>query len=168
MPKQSLRKVFEPHGEEGLRTDDEHQSNAILHTRIRRNPLPQNRVSRTIKLRRETNTAAKDAGLKPQVGPSCPRDTRDAPPITLTRNPCLQHLQKRREPSQPTMSLFARAKDLAFNPDHTRWLTPLLLVVDAALSGVIIEKIPCSSYLSFSLNPLPRGLDNNQKKTFRT
>ncbi|EUC38263.1 glycosyltransferase family 58 protein [Bipolaris zeicola 26-R-13] len=40
------------------------------------------------------------------------------------------------------MSLFARAKDLALNPDHTRWITPLLLVADAALSGVIIEKIP--------------------------
>lgn len=42
------------------------------------------------------------------------------------------------------MSLLARAKDLAYNPDHTRWMTPLLLVADAALSGVIIEKIPCS------------------------
>ena len=42
------------------------------------------------------------------------------------------------------MSLFARAKDLAYNPDHTRWMTPLLLIADAALSGVIIEKIPCS------------------------
>lgn len=42
------------------------------------------------------------------------------------------------------MSLLARAKDLALNPDHTRWITPLLLVADAALSGVIIEKIPCS------------------------
>jgi alpha-1,3-mannosyltransferase len=42
------------------------------------------------------------------------------------------------------MSLLARAKDLAYNPDHTRWMTPLLLIADAALSGVIIEKIPCS------------------------
>lgn len=59
------------------------------------------------------------------------------------------------------MSLFARAKDLALNPDHTRWITPLLLVADAALSGVIIEKIPCSltpvyHVASTFLIPIPR------------
>ncbi|KAF1944387.1 Lethal(2)neighbour of Tid protein [Clathrospora elynae] len=40
------------------------------------------------------------------------------------------------------MSLLTQARDLAYNPDHTRWLTPLLLVADAALCGVVIEKIP--------------------------
>jgi len=42
------------------------------------------------------------------------------------------------------MSLLTRAKDLAYNPEHTRWMTPLLLIADAALCGVVIEKIPCS------------------------
>lgn len=49
-------------------------------------------------------------------------------------------------------SLLAGAKDLAYNPDHTRWMIPLLLVADAALSGVIIEKIPCSSSRPLSLS----------------
>lgn len=54
------------------------------------------------------------------------------------------------------MSLLARAKDLALNPDHTRWITPLLLVADAALSGVIIEKIPCSFLPTPRLHTWPR------------
>ncbi|KAF2690463.1 glycosyltransferase family 58 protein [Lentithecium fluviatile CBS 122367] len=33
-------------------------------------------------------------------------------------------------------------KDLATNPEHMRWMYPLLLVADAALCGVIIEKVP--------------------------
>ncbi|KAJ4301598.1 dolichyl-P-Man:Man(5)GlcNAc(2)-PP-dolichol alpha-1,3-mannosyltransferase [Kalmusia sp. IMI 367209] len=33
-------------------------------------------------------------------------------------------------------------RDLATNPEHTRWLYPLLLVADAALCGVIIETVP--------------------------
>ncbi|KAF2645941.1 Lethal(2)neighbour of Tid protein [Massarina eburnea CBS 473.64] len=33
-------------------------------------------------------------------------------------------------------------KDLATNPDHTRWMYPLFLIADAALCGVIIDKIP--------------------------
>lgn len=43
-----------------------------------------------------------------------------------------------------TMSLISRAKDLAYNPSHAQWLLPLLLVADAALCGLIIDKIPCS------------------------
>ncbi|KAL6710156.1 dolichyl-P-Man:Man(5)GlcNAc(2)-PP-dolichol alpha-1,3-mannosyltransferase [Coniothyrium glycines] len=40
------------------------------------------------------------------------------------------------------MSLASQALDLASNPSHTQWLTPLLLVADAALCGLIIDKIP--------------------------
>lgn len=32
--------------------------------------------------------------------------------------------------------------DLIYNPAHTRWLCPLLHLADAALSALIIEKIP--------------------------
>ncbi|KAF2129311.1 glycosyltransferase family 58 protein [Dothidotthia symphoricarpi CBS 119687] len=39
-------------------------------------------------------------------------------------------------------SLTSRIVDLASNPDHTRWMVPLLLVADAALCGLIIDKIP--------------------------
>jgi hypothetical protein len=42
------------------------------------------------------------------------------------------------------MSLTAQIRDLAYNPDHTRWMTPLLLVAEAALCGVIIDKVPCT------------------------
>jgi alpha-1,3-mannosyltransferase len=42
------------------------------------------------------------------------------------------------------MSLLSRARDLAQNPDHARWMVPLLLVVDAALCGVVIEKVACT------------------------
>lgn len=42
------------------------------------------------------------------------------------------------------MSLISRARDLATNTAHTTWLIPLLLVLDAALCGVIIEKVPCT------------------------
>lgn len=31
----------------------------------------------------------------------------------------------------------------AYSPDHARWLCPLLLVVDAVLSGLVIWKVPC-------------------------
>jgi alpha-1,3-mannosyltransferase len=43
-------------------------------------------------------------------------------------------------------SLLSRARDLAYNPEHTRWMIPLLLVLDAALCGIIIEKVPCWSH----------------------
>lgn len=42
------------------------------------------------------------------------------------------------------MSLLHRAKDVASNPSHTQWLLPLLLVADAALCSLIINKVPCS------------------------
>jgi len=38
-------------------------------------------------------------------------------------------------------------KDLATNPEHMRWMYPLLLVADAALCTVIIEKVPCKGPL---------------------
>ncbi|KAF2789565.1 glycosyltransferase family 58 protein [Melanomma pulvis-pyrius CBS 109.77] len=40
------------------------------------------------------------------------------------------------------MDLINQGLDIARNPKHTRWIYPLLLIVDAALCGVIIEKIP--------------------------
>jgi alpha-1,3-mannosyltransferase len=39
-------------------------------------------------------------------------------------------------------------KDLATNPEHIRWMYPLLLVADAALCTVIIEKVPCKDQLA--------------------
>jgi alpha-1,3-mannosyltransferase len=51
------------------------------------------------------------------------------------------------------MSLISRARDLALNPSHTQWLIPTLLVADAALCGVIIDKVPCKrSTSSLSLS----------------
>jgi alpha-1,3-mannosyltransferase len=43
-----------------------------------------------------------------------------------------------------TMSLISQALDLASNPKHTKWVTPLLLVADAALCGFVIDKVPCT------------------------
>ncbi|MCJ1455148.1 dolichyl-P-Man:Man(5)GlcNAc(2)-PP-dolichol alpha-1,3-mannosyltransferase [Mycoblastus sanguinarius] len=40
------------------------------------------------------------------------------------------------------MDLYNQAIDLASNPKHTRWLSPLLLVADACLCALIIWKIP--------------------------
>lgn len=40
------------------------------------------------------------------------------------------------------MNLIERSVDLAGNPKHTRWLSPLLLIADAALCGLIIWTIP--------------------------
>ena len=34
--------------------------------------------------------------------------------------------------------------DLATNPQHTKWLYPLLLIADAALCGLVIEYVPCT------------------------
>ena len=34
------------------------------------------------------------------------------------------------------------ALDFAYNPSHTLWLCPLLLLADAALSALIIDRIP--------------------------
>ena len=41
------------------------------------------------------------------------------------------------------MHLYNQAIDLAANPKHTRWLSPLLLFADAALCALVIWKIPC-------------------------
>lgn len=41
------------------------------------------------------------------------------------------------------MEFYKKGVDLAINPKHTRWLSPLLLVVDAVLCALIIWKIPC-------------------------
>ncbi len=41
------------------------------------------------------------------------------------------------------MDLYKKGIDLAINPKHTRWLSPLLLVADAVLCALIIWKIPC-------------------------
>lgn len=50
------------------------------------------------------------------------------------------------EPSILTvMDLITRAKDLATNPHNTKWTTPLQLLGDAILCGLIVWKIPCTS-----------------------
>ncbi|KAF2121101.1 Lethal(2)neighbour of Tid protein [Lophiotrema nucula] len=40
------------------------------------------------------------------------------------------------------MLLINQGLDIARNPKHTRWLSPVLLVADAVLSGLIIWKVP--------------------------
>lgn len=42
------------------------------------------------------------------------------------------------------MDFIRSGLEIATNPKHTQWIYPLLLIADAALCGVIIEKIPCS------------------------
>lgn len=39
--------------------------------------------------------------------------------------------------------LYGRAVDLATNPAHSRWQSPILLIFDALLCLVIIQKVPC-------------------------
>lgn len=50
-------------------------------------------------------------------------------------------------------------KDLATNPEHTSWMYPLLVFADAALCGLIVEKIPCKpfppSYLPLLIHQFP-------------
>ena len=41
------------------------------------------------------------------------------------------------------MDFYHQAIDLASNPKHTRWLSPLLLLTDAVFCALIIWKIPC-------------------------
>ena len=53
------------------------------------------------------------------------------------------------------MHLYNQAIDLASNPKHTRWLSPLLLLADAALCALVIWKIPCE--LSIPRNSCPNG-----------
>lgn len=53
------------------------------------------------------------------------------------------------------MELYDKAIDLARTPLHTRWLSPVLLAVDACLCALIISKIPCE-YLNI-VNELMTG-----------
>ena len=48
------------------------------------------------------------------------------------------------------MDLYHQAIDLARNPKHTRWLSPLLLLADAAFCALIIWKIPCELWFPSS------------------
>lgn len=41
------------------------------------------------------------------------------------------------------MNLYAASVDLATNPNHSRWLSPLLLAIDACLCALVIWKVPC-------------------------
>lgn len=41
------------------------------------------------------------------------------------------------------MDLYHQAIDLASNPKHIKWLSPLLLLADAIFCALIIWKIPC-------------------------
>lgn len=51
------------------------------------------------------------------------------------------------------MHLYNQAIDLANNPKHTRWLSPLLLLADAALCALVIWKIPCELSIPGTLAP---------------
>lgn len=42
------------------------------------------------------------------------------------------------------MSLLTQALDIATNPRNTKWIAPLLLVADAGLCGLIIDKVACT------------------------
>lgn len=42
------------------------------------------------------------------------------------------------------MSLLTQVFDIATNPRNTKWIAPLLLVADAALCGLIIDKVACT------------------------
>jgi alpha-1,3-mannosyltransferase len=42
--------------------------------------------------------------------------------------------------------LYGRVVDLATNPKHSRWQSPVLLAFDALLCFVIIQKVPCMYY----------------------
>lgn len=44
------------------------------------------------------------------------------------------------------MSLINQALDIATNSRNTKWIAPLLLVADAGLCGVIIEKVACTRH----------------------
>lgn len=49
------------------------------------------------------------------------------------------------------MNLYHRGIDLATNPKHTQWLSPVLLVADTVLCALIIWKIPCEQAFRASL-----------------
>ena len=54
------------------------------------------------------------------------------------------------------MQLYHQAIDLASNPKHTRWLSPLFLLADAALCALVIWKIPCELSIPGTLAPTAR------------
>lgn len=68
-------------------------------------------------------------------------------------NPDVQRLLIR--PQQPPIAKMNTLKDLATNPEHMRWMFPLLMIADAALCGVIIETVPCM--LTAAPNDLTAG-----------
>ena len=51
------------------------------------------------------------------------------------------------------MSLFSQAYDIVYNPRNTKWIAPLLLVADAALCGLIIDKVACTREHVFGERP---------------
>ena len=57
------------------------------------------------------------------------------------------------------MDLRRQTIDLASNPKHTRWLSPLLLLADAVFCAFIIWKIPCELWS-------PALLRQRQRKLF--
>jgi len=52
-------------------------------------------------------------------------------------------------------ALYSQAVDLAINPQHTKWLCPALLALDAVLCSLIIWKVPCT-YLHCCPFPRPQ------------
>lgn len=44
------------------------------------------------------------------------------------------------------MSLLSQAYDIAYNPRNTKWIAPLLIAADAALCGIIIDKVACTHH----------------------
>ena len=48
------------------------------------------------------------------------------------------------------MDLYNGAIELATNPKHTRWISPLLVVAEACLCALIIWKIPCKLSLKLA------------------
>ena len=64
----------------------------------------------------------------------------------------LNHTDSLSSTTAGMMDLYNRAIDIASNPKHTRWLSPLLLVADACLCVLIIWKIPCK--LPFQADPI--------------
>lgn len=57
------------------------------------------------------------------------------------------------------MDLYHQAIDLARNRKYTRWLSPLLLLVDAAFCVLIIWKIPCELWF-------PSSCANERRRSF--
>lgn len=49
-------------------------------------------------------------------------------------------------------SLYNFSIDIATNPKHTLWLSYILLVADALLCMLIIEKVPCTQPTPYTLD----------------